>query len=254
MPPHTHARIARFFPIMRANTAPHHFPLAHPLSAPARGILIAVALFCAGLTSCNSQSRTLPAIRTSGEYALEHDDTERAFADFREYTQRAPGASYGHLMLGKTYLAKQMPAHAREQFELAYTNDPNNPDVVESLAQAMYEDTEYDDLFRFLRQRTTERNASHDYLLLGRYSRLTGDSDAALDALLTAARLDQGRSIRPQLELADFYESIGKSGEAARRARMAYFIQPEDPRVKAALTRLRVPIGASTALVPAERQ
>lgn len=200
-----------------------------------------------------SGTRTLPAIRNSGEYALEHNDTERAFADFKEYTERSPGSSYGHLMLGKTYLAKDMPAHAREQLELAYTNDPNNPDVVEHLAEAMYQDKEYDDLFRFLRQRITERGEMTDYLFMGKYSRLTGDSDAALTALLNAARLDQGQSIRPQLELADFYESIGKKDEAARRARMAYSIRPDDSRVKATLERLGVKINAATPLPPAER-
>lgn len=218
-----------------------------------RAAMIGSALWVASLAGCNTQQRTLPAIRVSGEHALQHNDTERAFADFREYTERDPGSSYGHLMLGKTYLAKEMPAHAREQFELAYTNDPNNPDVVESLAEAMYQDREYDDLFRFLRQRTTDRNAVTDYLILGKYSRLTGDSDAALTALQTAASMDRGRTVRPQLELAEFYEAVGKPGEAARRARMAYFIQRDDARVKALLTRLRVPINSITGLVPAER-
>lgn len=219
----------------------------------AASLILSASLCAVTLQGCSSQTRTLPAIRSSGEYALEHNDTERAFTDFREYTERAPGSAYGHLMLGKTYLAKDMPAHAREQFELAYTNEPNNPDVVESLAEAMYQDKEYDDLFRLLRQRLSERNEANDYLLLGKYSRLTGDSDTALTALLNAASLDKGRSVRPQLELADFYESVGKPGEAARRAKMAYFIQPESVRVRETLQRLNVPIGPNTAIMPAER-
>ncbi|MGE3107983.1 MAG: tetratricopeptide repeat protein [Phycisphaerales bacterium] len=218
-----------------------------------RALGIAALAMVINIAGCNTQTRTLPAVRNSGEYALATNDTERAFADFREYTERDPGSAYGHLMLGKTYLAKDMPAHAREQFELAYTNDPRNPDVVESLAEAMYQDKEYDDLMRFLRQRVVERQESSDYLVLGKYSRLTGDSDGALESLLTAAKLDQGRSVRPQLELADFYEAVGKPGEAARRARMAYFIAPDSSRVKQTLARLGVKVNAATPLVPAER-
>jgi len=216
--------------------------------------LLALPLAAAFLAGCSTEQRTLPAVQNSGEYALAQNNVDQAFADFREYTERAPGSGYGHLMLGKTYLAKDMPAHAREQFELAYTADPANPDVVESLCEALYQDKEYDALFRLLRQRVVEKATANDFRLMGRYARLTGDADEAQSALLTSARMDRGRSIAPQLELAEFYSSIGNADEAARRARMAYYISPDNDRVKRTLRDLGVAIGPATGLTPTERE
>jgi len=213
-----------------------------------RRLLLLLPLSALFLAAC--ESRTLPAIRNSGEYALEQGDTEKAFADFTEYTQRAPGAAYGHIMLGRTYLARQMPAHAREQFELAYTAEPANEDVIEGLCESLYQDHKYDDLFRLLQQRITEHHSSADYALLGRYSRLTGDADGAQAALMTAARIDKGRHIAPQLELADFYESLGKHDEAVRRARMAYYIDSSSERVTKKLAALGVAVTPGLGIMP----
>lgn len=215
-------------------------------------ILSVVCLAGLAVTGCNTTYRTLPAIRNSGEYAYEHDDVERAFTDFKEYTEHSPGDAYGHLWLGKTYLKKDMPAHAREQFEIAYTNDPENPEVIAGLCQAMYQDNHLDDLFRLLHQRTGHNPKAGDFVLLGKYAMLAGDADGAQAALLTAARLDKGQNIDPQLALADFYASIGKNDEAAKRARMAYYLSPTSQRVLKKLAELNVAAKPGIGLVPTE--
>lgn len=216
-----------------------------------------LSVFCLAaltLSGCNTETRTLPAIRNSGEYAFEHDDVDRAFTDFKEYTEHAPGDAYGHLWLGKTYLKKDMPAHAREQFELAYTNDSDNPDVIAGLCEAMYQDNHLDDLFRLLHQRTGQKPKASDFVLLGKYSQLTGDADGAQAALLTGARLDKGRNIEPQLALSEFYASIGKTDDAAKRARMAYHLNPTSPRVLKALAQANVVVKPGIGLVPTEME
>ncbi|MBC7773281.1 MAG: hypothetical protein H7210_12355 [Pyrinomonadaceae bacterium] len=217
-------------------------------------ILSVACLAAMSLTACNTTNRTLPAIRNSGEYAYEHNDVDRAFSDFKEYTEQAPGHAYGHLWLGKTYLKKDMPAHAREQFELAYTNDPENPEVIAGLCQAMYQDNHLDDLFRLLHQRTGQKPKASDFVLLGKYSLLAGDADGAQAALLTAAKLDKGRSIDSQLALADFYAAIGKDEDAIKRARMAYYLNPTSPRVLAKLAELNVVAKTGIGLVPTETE
>lgn len=66
---------------------------------------------------------------------------------------------------------------------------------------------------------------------LGRLMNAAGDRDEARRAYLIAARVDGGRSLEPQLALAELYASIGDEPNAVDRLRMAYYLKPKSERV-----------------------
>jgi tetratricopeptide (TPR) repeat protein len=197
--------------------------------------------------------RPIPTVMESGENAMRAGDYERARLEFSEVVDQDPGDPQARYWLGRALLAQQKPAEAREQMEVALAADMENEDIYAGLCQALYEDGKLDELFRLLRQRTTEHGAVHDYMTLGEYSRKTGDVDEAHNALLTAARLDQGKHIGPQVALADFYESINNEAEASRRLRMAYFIDSSNAKVNERLVKFGHRLGPGLGLKPLER-
>ncbi len=189
----------------------------------------------------------------SGENAMRARDYEKARLAFSEVVERDPGSPKARYWLGKALLAQGKPAEAREQMEVALAADLESEEIYSGLCQALYEDKKLDELFRLLRQRTTEHGSIHDYLVLGEYSRKAGDVDEAHIAFLTAARLDQGKHIEPQLALADFYESINNTTESSRRLRMAYFIDTANPKVNERLVKFGHRLGPGLGLKPLER-
>jgi predicted Zn-dependent protease len=198
-------------------------------------------------------NRPIPTVMESGGFAMEARDYDKAVAEFSEVVHRSPGNSQARYMLGKAYLAQGKPAEAREQMEVALAAEVENEDYYDGLCRALYEDGKLDELFRLLRQRTGEHGTVHDYLVLGDYCRRAGDVDEAQNALLTAARLDKGMHVGPQVALADFYDSVNNSAEASRRLRMAYFIDSANPKVNARLEAFGHRLGPGLGLRPLER-
>lgn len=198
-------------------------------------------------------SRPIPTIQESGENAMRGRDYEKARSEFAEIVEIAPGNPKARYWLGLALLELGKPADAREQMEVALAADMENQDIYAGLCRALYEDKKLDELFRLLRQRTSERGSIADYMLLGEYSRKTGDMDEAHNAYLTAARLDQGKTVAPQLALADFYQAVGNQTEASRRLRMAYFIDTDNKEVNRRLTAFGHRLAPGLGLKPLER-
>jgi tetratricopeptide (TPR) repeat protein len=197
--------------------------------------------------------RPVPTVMESGENAMRARDYDKARAEFAEVVDRDPGNPDARYGLGRAYLELGKPAEAREQMEVALAAEVENQDFYAGLCKALYEDKKLDELFRLLRQRTADRGSVSDFMTLGFYSRLTGDADEAHNALLTAARLDQGKSVAPQLALADFYESINNVPEASRRLRMAYYIDSANAEVNRRLVAFGHRLAPGLGLKPLER-
>jgi len=106
-----------------------------------------------------------------------------------------------------------------------------NDEYLDALSQAKYDANERDALTTLLRRNASERGRISDFTRLGQYSARLGNVDEAKESLLTAAKLDGGKSTGPQLALADFYASVGDKKTQTRRLRMAYFIAPANPEV-----------------------
>src|SRR5205085_7095420 len=122
---------------------------------PLAALILAAAT--AMLLSGCTEHRSLAAVRESGENAYTRGDYPGAVKDFQEFTDRIPGNSLGHYWLGKTYVALGKPKEGREQLEIAYTSNLEDDRVFDALCDALYNDKKNDELFRLLRQRTTDR-------------------------------------------------------------------------------------------------
>jgi tetratricopeptide (TPR) repeat protein len=196
----------------------------------------------------------LHIVRDEGTAAFADGDLELARADFAEYVQRKPYDGRGRYDLGRTLLALGEPAEASEHLWVAYDVNPDDEAAADALADALLQSGDTAELSRYLRDMVRNRGRVSDYLRLGYFAAKSGDPDEAHRALLTAARIDHGKSIEPQLALAEFYASIGDRENAVRRLRMALYLDPLDERV---LTKLRaageVP-GPSIGLIPEEAE
>src|SRR5205823_861758 len=78
-----------------------------------------------------------------------------------------------------------------------------------------------EDAFRLLRSVADGRGLPADHIRLGRFLALAGDADGAEHSLKQAARIDGGKTIEPQMALADFYHQIGDKQSELKRLRMA---------------------------------
>ena len=79
-----------------------------------------------------------------------------------------------------------------------------------------------------------------------------GNADEAQQALLTAAKLDAGKTINPQRALADFYGSVGDRERQVRRLRMAYHIEPANAELLREIRRVGEIPGPSFGIPPEE--
>ncbi len=127
---------------------------------------------------------------------------------------------------------------------------PDNQDYANGLAEALFACNEREELITFLTREARDRGRPGDYLRLGHYQFLLGNVDEAKLAMITAAKLDGGMSIKPQMELANLYRSLGDKENELKRLRMALYIGSPEPGHPEADSRMgRVP-GPSYVLRP----
>lgn len=179
-----------------------------------------------------SQQRTLPAVMDAGDIAYERQRWTEAYENYQEYVDRSPGSWRARLALARSLMQLERYPEAAEQLRLVYAQRPGDLDVLDELCDALLAAGQREELYRLLRGRTTTGGTADDYLRLGWYAYRMGDMDEARTALLSAARIDGGRSLEPQLSLAQFYAAIGDEAEAVRRLRMAYYLDPANARVQ----------------------
>lgn len=205
------------------------------------------------LTGCAGQ-RPLHIVKLHGDRAYEEGNYGKAAEDYSEYVDRKPGEWDIRLALGRAYLESGQPVLAREQLTTVYDQQPSNEECIELLARANYDAKEYDTLVTFLRRLTVERGSMSDFLRLGRYSAMIGHVDEAAQALEAAAKMDKGRSVGPQLALADFYRSIKDRTNELDRLRMALYLSPNSMDIQERIRALGEVPGPTVILVPKEAQ
>ncbi len=204
------------------------------------------------LTSTGCQ-RSLLAVREAGDKHYARAEYTEAEADYLEYLDRSPGRPEVYHMLGKTYIAQGKTGLARENLLIANTLRLEDDEIFASTCEGLFADKKFDELNRLLRSRTIDRGRMQDYLLLAKYALMQGDKDQAQNALITAAKVDGGQSIEPQLALAKLYAEVGDKPRAIERARMAYFCDPKNGEVNNLLQSLGQIPGPALAIIPTER-
>ncbi len=199
------------------------------------------------------QQRALHMVEASGERAMERGDYVTAANEYAEVVDQRPGRWQARVELAKALLEMDRPAEAREQLEVAYTVEPEHEEVLNLLAEAMLASGDVDAMTTELRQRARVRNTVGDWMRLGIFLQRAGDFDNAEQALLTAARLDEGESVGPQMALASLYREAGDDEAALRRLRMALYLDPSNERVQQSIRSYGEIPGPTYALVPDER-
>jgi hypothetical protein len=155
--------------------------------------------------------------------------------------------------LGTAYLGMKRPVKAREEFLQGLEIDNEVDRYIEGIATALVETGQRDQLFNVLRRHATSTRQPKDFMLFGKFAAIVGDPDTAEVALLEAASLDQGRSVEPQLALAEFYGALGDTQQETERLRMVLFLDVTNEAANARLRELGEVPGPSIVLPPRER-
>lgn len=221
------------------------------MNTPRITSLFAISLLALTLTACSGQ-RALHMVEASGDRAMERSQYQLAADEYAEIVDRRPSRWDAHVKLARALLKLNRPLEAREHLEVAYAQRPNNEEVVDLLATAMLESGDIASLTRELRDRAENSGAVSDWVRLGIFLLRAGDLDASETALLTAAQLDRGRTIQPQMGLARLYGRAGDENKALNRLRMALYIEPDNPEIQQAIRSYgRIP-GPTFAIPPIE--
>jgi tetratricopeptide (TPR) repeat protein len=215
-------------------------------------LFVAAALAALLITTGCSNQRSLPILREQGNEAYDEGDLVKARDDFTEYVDRKPYDARARYDLGRTFLALGQPSDAAKQLWVAHDVDPDRELYLDALAEAKLLAGQNEELVVLLRTIARDRGRIGDYIRLGEYTARMGDPDEAITALLTAAELDRGQSVEPQMALARFYVGVQDTEAAIRRARMALWIDPLNDDAKVFLRGLGEVPGPSIALKPAE--
>ena len=203
------------------------------------------------LAAC-SGPRAIHMVESSGEHAYQFGDYEKAAHEYAEVVERRPGNWQARVNLAKALLKLNHPSAARENLEVAFAVKPENEEILNLLAEAMLASGDVGAMTVELRGRAQTSNTVGDWMRLGIFLQRAGDFDGAEQALLTAARLDGGVSVEPQMALASLYREAGDEKAALNRLRMALYLDPTNQKVQDAIRSYGQIPGPTYALVPDE--
>ncbi len=218
-----------------------------------RYIRCAVAILAsAAVAAC--AGRSPERAEALGDHYLSVEQYDRAAENYAFVVNEWPWRYEAHLGLGKALIGSGHADQARTHLEIAYTQRPNDPEAVETLAEAMFQSGDKAGMSRFLSKRAQERQTVEDWMRFGRFAQRAGDLDDARRAYLNAAKLDKGMTVEPQLALADLYEEAGDRENALRRLRMALFLAPQNAAINERIRAFGETPGLTYALQPEEAE
>jgi len=190
-------------------------------------------------------TRPLHILRSRGDALATGGDYASALVEYKEYVERKPDDVKVRAKLADAYMKTDQPSMAREQWFQCMRVQPDNDDYLDGYAESLYATGQREELIEFLTVQTRERGGPRDYMRQGKISARLGNVDEAQNALLTAAKLDGGRTIGPQLALADFYRSLNDSQNEVARLRMALYLEPNNQAIKDRLAEARSRVTAA---------
>lgn len=203
------------------------------------------------LGGCTSR-RPLPTVRNDADHAYKTRQWSKAETDYQEYLNRKPESNDVRFLLAQSQLEQGKTREANWNFGIALDVDPLNDSILDRSAESLYQSGNREALTAFLLRAASERGRVSDYMRLGKYMQQIGHPDEAVQAYMTAAKIDEGKTAAVQLALADLYKDLGDRPQAIRRLRMAYFLSSEDPKILQRIRDLGEIPGPTFALAPAE--
>lgn len=216
-------------------------------SARASIVLLIAAV---GLAGCKNNPQ---GYREAGDrdYLYGHYDT--AADAYGKYLEIRPGEPDVRAQYGRALLRAGKPKEAAQQLSISNLEAPDD-DVLDDLCAALAASGQFDELHRTLRAYANDRGSARDYLRYGKYAVQMGDPDAAKTSLLTAAKLDGGKSPAPYVALYDYCMAVNQpspdKAQAIRYLRMAYFIAPKNPDVQSRVAQSGQVVGPTFGLPP----
>jgi tetratricopeptide (TPR) repeat protein len=124
------------------------------------------------------------------------------------------------------------------------------PRIYDLLAESLFQQRKLDELRSMLADTASRYATTGDFIRQGRYLSRIGDPDGAEVALRKAVSVSDLKDIQPYMEMADFYESVGRRDKAVTALRYAYFLRPADPKITERLRAAGVVPGPTTGLQP----
>lgn len=216
--------------------------------------LAASLVLTAGLLSLGGcGARSLVAVRDAGDQHYRYGEYDAALADYQEYLDRNPGNAHVHQMMGNTLVKMGKSGLGCEQLKVAHSIRLEDDEVFADLCACLYADKKLDDLNRVLRERTIGRGRMQDWALLASYAEKLGDQDEAQRSWLTAAQVDGGRNVIPQLGLAKLYIKVGDRERARKRIAMAYYCDPTNAEVTQLVRQMNEIPGPTYGMIPEEQ-
>lgn len=214
------------------------------------GLLVLVAILPIGCTISPQ------VMRERGSFYFQRKQYDRAKPYYDKLIEADPTAWDGHYALGVMALQANDAATARRRLEIAYALVQDKPrhvsPIADALAEAMYRQKQYPQLFGFLGEATERYGTARDYLRKGSYLYQYGDHDAAIIAYRQAARMAKPGDPHPYAALGDFYATVGHNRRAILEYRRAYTLDPENKEIQKKLLELGVVPGPTIRLQPDE--
>lgn len=155
--------------------------------------------------------------------------------------------------LGRVRLEQRRAYDAQLLLEKAMElrhHGPETADILDALAQALSDRGRLGQLHTFLASAVQDYGTSRDYTRQGRYLQKLGDVDGAKLAYRKAAYFAPNDDASPFIALADFYDSIGDTGNAVIALRHAYAVTPTDPELQDRLRRHGIVPGPTSGIAP----
>lgn len=213
------------------------------------GLASAVVLASGG---CSNQ-RPVGMLQRDGDAAMRAGYPAEAIEPYGQWVDRQPHRAEAQHSLGMALYGAGRVSEAVAPLVVASDLEPASDEYFDDMARAMREAGREQSLIATLRASAAEKGRLVDWMRLGRNLMELGLMDEAHEALTTAATIDAGRTVEPQLALAELFRRLDRPQEELRRLRMAYAIDPRDERVLSGLRALDVVPGPSLALPPEER-
>jgi tetratricopeptide (TPR) repeat protein len=188
----------------------------------------------------------------SGDRAMANAQYDFAIEEYGYVLMQRPGKIDAQISLGKALLAGEYPERARDHLEAAYNIRPENDKFVELLAVSMLLQGDLQAMTDLLRDHSEQFPSVRAHLITGKLMEKAGDLDRAERSLQTAANIDGGQSVQPQLALADFHRRLGDDEAAMDRYRMALFVDPNNEAASDAIRAYGEIPGPTLAIPPAE--
>ncbi len=186
--------------------------------------VLALAIFAGG---CTTQPNSI--LRLHAKDAIDRREYTAADQKLATALGQDPADWKANYYMGLVRLAQQRPLDARLHLEVAYSlrdQDPETPDILDALADALHQEGANEKLDIMLKAATNRYGQPRDFYRQATFLTKQGDVDGAKAAYLKAVNVSRKDDITPHMKLADFYEGLGDRVSAMVALQQAQQIDP----------------------------